>query len=95
MSRVMVRHPGTGAVREVAASALPVLAQSGWVELEPAETSELRDAHLADRAAAEAAMTPAPAPAPVPAAVVDPAVAVGTRKSTGADRRQQTEKEND
>ncbi len=91
MSRVMVRHPGTGAIREVAASALPVLAQSGWVALEPAETSELQQAQQAERAAAEAAMTPAPAPA----AAVEPAVEVGTRKSTGADRRQQTEKEND
>lgn len=89
----MVRHPDTGATREVAASALPVLAQSGWVQLEPAETSELQQAQQAERVAAEAAMTPTPAP--VPAAAVDPAVEVGTRKSTGADRRQQTEKEND
>jgi hypothetical protein len=95
MSRVMVRHPGTGATREVAASALPVLAQSGWVELEAAETSDLRQAQHAERVAAEVAMTPVPAPAPVSAAAVDPAVEVGTRKSTGADRRQQTEKEND
>lgn len=91
----MVRHQGTGATREVAASALPILTQSGWVELEPAETSDLRQAQHAERVAAEAAMTPVPAPAPAPAAVVDPAVEVGTRKSTGADRRQQTEKEND
>lgn len=56
--RVLVKHSETGAVREVAASAAPVLAGSGWQELTKTEAAKLEKDRRAERAATEAAMTP-------------------------------------
>jgi hypothetical protein len=56
-ARTYVRHPESGAVREVAASALRMLVRSGWQELTDDEVAALHEQRLADRTAAEAAMT--------------------------------------
>lgn len=59
MSRVYVRHTVTGATREVAQSAVPVLVQSGWLPLDDTEVAALHEQERADREAAWAAMAPA------------------------------------
>lgn len=71
--RVWVKHPETGATKEVAASAVRVLRRGGWQELDDAEVAALVEQQQADRAERLAALTPAsaapetPAPAPVKA----------------------------
>lgn len=80
-----VHHPETGATEEVLASAVPVLATSGWQELSPEDSErviqERRDAKRAavlafapDGAALSATpetVTPRPTPRPKGRAVTD------------------------
>lgn len=82
-ARKWVRHGETGAVKDVAASAVAVLAGSGWAELTDAEVEQLHADRRAEKAATEAAMTPggttpapatdAPTPTPSPRAKPKPA----------------------
>lgn len=90
-ARVHVRHPQTGAVIEVAASAVPMLAASGWVPLDADEVAARAERRRADKTAAEQTMTPTP-PAPVrkitnaqdttDVVVKDPAPKTGRRHNT-------------
>lgn len=57
-ARTHIRHVESGAVREVASSALRMLVRSGWQELSEDEVAALHEERRAERAAAEAAMTP-------------------------------------
>lgn len=100
-ARVWVRNR-EGVEREVAASAVPMLAPGGWRPLDEAELRKLADRQAADRAAREAALTPAsarraapaepatpplaPEPPPAPAAEDD----AEAPKRSGAKRRQDT-----
>lgn len=80
MARVWIKNPEQpGVTREVAASALSMLAASGWQQLDDTEIAELAEQRAAATRAREAALTPAPK---TPAA---PVVAV---KRTVAGRRQ-------
>jgi hypothetical protein len=62
--RVWAKHPDIEEPKLVARSALPQMAQSGWVEMSAAEVARHDRARRDSKAAAEAAMTPADAPAP-------------------------------
>jgi hypothetical protein len=62
--RVWAKHPDIAEPKQVARSALPQMAQSGWVEMSAAEVARHARAHRASKAAAEAAMTPADESAP-------------------------------
>lgn len=66
--RVWVRN--NGVTKQVAATAVPVLAPGGWAPLTKAEVAEHEKQLLAERDARHAALTPAsaePAPEPEPA----------------------------
>ncbi len=84
-----MRHPDTGAVVEVAESATPIMAKSGWVELSADECAELDRKRMEDARARDAAMTPTRSE-PVAAAPVAPAPAVPVE--TAAPRRQDNTK---
>lgn len=58
-ARKWVRHPESGAVRDVAASAVPVMVQGGWQELTKSELVELDKQRAADREARVASLAPA------------------------------------
>lgn len=60
-ARVWVRNPGTGAVREVAASAVPVMAPGGWRPLTDDELAAHSEQQASERAERVEAFTPASA----------------------------------
>lgn len=62
-ARVWVRNSATGAVRDVAASAVPIIAASGWVPLTEKELADLAREQDGARAERLAALTPASAAA--------------------------------
>lgn len=93
--RVLVKSL-SGAVKDVAASAVPVLAAGGWQPLSEPEIAAHRAQQAKDRAAREAALMPASAraaAAPVTSTDVPPPAAevgVDAPKKSGAKRRQDT-----
>lgn len=60
-ARVWVRSSTTGAVKEVAASAVPVLIAAGWKPLNRPGREQVAAEQLAEREAREASLTPASA----------------------------------
>ncbi len=90
-ARKWVRHPESGAVREVAASALPVLVQGGWQELTKTDLADLDKQRAADREARIASLTPAPKGPAAPDEPI-PTSADGPKKKAAAAGRQDPEK---
>lgn len=96
--RVWVTHPDLKVVRQVAASAVPVLGNSGWKRMTAAEVADHEAALAADRSARIAALTPialaglSAAAAVLAEATDKPAGAKATRSTGAAEKSEIPEK---